>query len=74
MESAADFIFGPQPPIEEPAAPAPAGEPAPVAAAAPDPLGPLAGLAGNWTGQGFNVIWRPTRSSRVGRTGSWSST
>ena len=59
MESAADFIFGPQPPIEEPAAPAPAGEPAPVAAAAPDPLGPLAGLAGNWTGQGFNVIWRP---------------
>src|SRR6266487_316904 len=49
MESAADFVFGPLPPIEEPAA---------VAAAA-DPLGPLAGLAGNWTGQGFNVIWRP---------------
>jgi hypothetical protein len=66
MESAADFVFGPQPPIEEPpapaaepAAPAAAGEPAPVAAAAPDPLGPLAGLAGNWAGQGFNVIWRP---------------
>jgi hypothetical protein len=50
MGSAADFVFGPLPPIEEPAAPA---------AAAADPLGPLAGLAGNWTGQGFNVIWRP---------------
>ena len=51
MESAADFVFGPLPPIEEPAPPA--------AAAPVDPLGPLAGLAGNWTGQGFNVIWRP---------------
>jgi len=50
MESATDFIFGPQPPIEEPPA---------VAAAAADPLGPLAGLEGNWTGHGFNVIWRP---------------
>ncbi|HEY1343695.1 MAG TPA: heme-binding protein [Streptosporangiaceae bacterium] len=58
MESAADFVFGPEPPIGEPAAPAAAGEPA-AAAAAADPLGPLAGLAGNWTGQGFNVIWRP---------------
>ena len=57
MESAADFVFGPLPPIEEPAPPAAAGEPAaPAAAAAADPLGPL---AGNWTGQGFNVIWRP---------------
>ena len=51
MESAADFVFGPLPPIEEPAPPA--------AAAPVDPLGPLAGLAGNWTGKGFNVIWRP---------------
>jgi len=59
MESAADFVFGPQPPIEEPAAPAATGEPATLAAAAADPLGPLAGLAGNWAGQGFNVIWRP---------------
>jgi hypothetical protein len=58
MESAADFVFGPLPPIEEPAAPAAPGEPAPLAAAA-DPLGPLAGLAGNWAGRGFNVIWRP---------------
>ena len=54
-----DFVFGPLPPIEEPAAPRAAGEPAPVAAAVADPLGPLAGLAGNWAGQGFNVIWRP---------------
>ncbi|HYA52239.1 MAG TPA: heme-binding protein [Streptosporangiaceae bacterium] len=60
MESPADFIFGPEPPIEEePAAPAVAAEPAPPAAAAADPLGPLAGLAGNWAGGGFNVIWRP---------------
>lgn len=60
MESAADFIYQPLPPIEEPAPP-PAAAAEPVAAAAPaaDPLGPLAGLAGNWTGQGFNVIWRP---------------
>jgi hypothetical protein len=55
-----DFVFGPLPPIEEPAAPPAAGEPAaPVAAAVADPLGPLAGLAGNWAGTGFNVIWRP---------------
>jgi hypothetical protein len=58
MESAADFVFGPLPPIEETATPTVTGEPAAVAAAA-DTLGPLAGLAGNWTGQGFNVIWRP---------------
>jgi hypothetical protein len=55
MESAADFVFGPLPPIEEPATPAATGEPAALA----DPLGALAGLAGNWAGQGFNVIWRP---------------
>ena len=53
MGSVADFIFEPLPPIEESAAP-----PA-TAAAAADSLGPLAGLAGNWTGRGFNVIWRP---------------
>ncbi len=59
MESAADFVFGPLPPIEEPAPPAAAAVPIAAAAPAADPLGPLAGLAGNWTGQGFNVIWRP---------------
>src|SRR5215831_10571226 len=26
-------------------------------------LGPLAGLAGSWTGQGFNAIWRPHRGN-----------
>src|SRR5215468_11774977 len=54
MGSVADFVFGPLPPIEETT---PAGTAEPAAAA--DPLGPLAGLAGKWTGQGFNVIWRP---------------
>jgi hypothetical protein len=28
-------------------------------AAAPDPLGALAGLLGTWKGHGFNAIWRP---------------
>ena len=28
-------------------------------AAAPDPLGALAGLLGTWKGHGFNTIWRP---------------
>jgi hypothetical protein len=59
MESAADFVFEPLPPIEEPATPTATGEPSTLEAAAADPLGPLAGLAGNWAGQGFNVIWRP---------------
>jgi hypothetical protein len=67
MESAAEFVFQPLPPIEpappaaaaEPAAPATAEAPTVAAAPAADPLGPLAGLAGNWTGSGFNVIWRP---------------
>jgi hypothetical protein len=73
MESAADFVFGPLPPSKNRRRNA-AGEPAAPAAAAADPLGPLAGLAGNWTGQGFNVSLAPTRSSRAGRTASWSST
>jgi hypothetical protein len=30
-----------------------------VAAAAPNPLGPLAELPGTWKGHGFNTIWRP---------------
>ena len=52
MDLAPDFSFQPLPPIEEPAALAPAA----------DPLGPLAGLAGTWSGQGFNVIWRPNHA------------
>ena len=35
-----------------------------AAAAVPDQgLGPIAGLAGNWSGQGFNAIWRPHRGA-----------
>jgi hypothetical protein len=54
MELSADFVFQPLPPIE----------PAAAAAIAPDaagggPLGQLANLSGSWSGQGFNVIWRP---------------
>lgn len=51
MDLAADFTFQPLPAIEN----------APEAPAA-NPLGPLAGLAGKWTGRGFNVIWRPNHT------------
>jgi hypothetical protein len=66
MELPAGFSFQPIPPIEEPetfAAPA-AGEGPAMAAAAPaaDPLRLLPGLAGTWTGEGFNVIWRPNHT------------
>jgi hypothetical protein len=30
-----------------------------ITAATPNPLGPLAALAGTWVGHGFNAIWRP---------------
>jgi hypothetical protein len=36
-------------------------EGAPPAITATAGLGPLAGLAGTWTGRGFNAIWRPHR-------------
>jgi hypothetical protein len=53
MELAADFAF--QPLDNDEGAPVLA-----ATAAAPDQgLGPLAGLAGSWSGQGFNAIWRP---------------
>ena len=56
MELAANFAFQPLD-NDEGAAP-------PAAAAVPDQgLGPLAGLAGNWSGQGFNAIWRPHRGA-----------
>lgn len=55
MEQAAEFTFGPLPPIDEPATFAASGE---------SPLGPLAGLAGKWRGRGFNVIWRPRPQKR----------
>jgi hypothetical protein len=51
MELAADFSFQPLPPLENPVQ-----FPFPDVAS---PLGPLAGLAGKWSGRGFNVIWRP---------------
>jgi hypothetical protein len=31
----------------------------PPVVAVPSPLGPLSEFAGNWTGQGFNTIFRP---------------
>jgi hypothetical protein len=37
----------------------------PVGTAVPlalDPLGPLAPLAGTWSGHGFNTIWRPSKN------------
>ncbi len=46
MELASDFSFQPLPPLDP-------------ATAVASPLGPLAGLTGKWSGQGFNVIWRP---------------
>jgi hypothetical protein len=66
MESTTEFIFDPLPPIEEPAASAAVGEPVTFAASAAHPLGPLTGLAGTWTGRGFNVIWRPHQVVPVG--------
>jgi hypothetical protein len=51
MELAGDFSFVPLPPIENPVE-----FPFPELASR---LGPLTGLAGKWSGQGFNVIWRP---------------
>jgi hypothetical protein len=46
-----DFTFEPVPAVAD-------AEPHPFTSIA-DPLGPLASLAGTWTGTGFNTIWRP---------------
>jgi hypothetical protein len=54
MELAADFSFQPLPAIQDGVQPLSAG--------AASPLGPLAALAGKWTGRGFNVIWRPNHT------------
>jgi hypothetical protein len=54
MELATDFSFQPLPPLEDPV-----HFPFPEVA---NPLGPLAGLAGKWSGRGFNVIWRPNHT------------
>jgi hypothetical protein len=54
MELAADFSFQPLPALENPV-----HFPFPAVA---HPLGPLAPLAGKWSGRGFNVIWRPNHT------------
>ena len=54
MDLAADFSFQPLPAVENATQ-----QPFPDVAS---PLGPLAPLAGKWTGRGFNVIWRPDRT------------
>ena len=54
MELAADFAFQPLDNDEGTAAAGPRLAPG---------LGPLAGLAGTWSGQGFNAIWRPHRGA-----------
>ncbi len=54
MELAADFSFQPLPALDSPVQ-----FPFPDVA---NPLGPLAGLAGKWSGRGFNVIWRPNHT------------
>jgi hypothetical protein len=51
MEPAARFVFQP---LDN-------QEGAPPAVTVPAGLGPLSGLVGSWSGQGFNAIWRPHR-------------
>jgi hypothetical protein len=51
MTLSPDFSFQPLPALENEIL-----EPFPEIAS---PLGPLAPLAGKWTGRGFNIIWRP---------------
>jgi hypothetical protein len=56
MDLAADFVMTPLPPVD--------GVSSNFARqAAADPLGRLAGLAGAWSGTGFNVIWRPNSAA-----------
>ena len=53
MNQATRFVFQPLDNDE--------GSPSALAVSAG--LGPLAGLAGTWSGQGFNTIWRPHRDT-----------
>jgi hypothetical protein len=55
MELKDDFVFRPLPPVEDTIHFPFPHFPFPI----PNPLGPLAALAGDWGGKGFNVIWRP---------------
>jgi hypothetical protein len=59
MDLARDFEFKPLPPITGPHSGTEADQPFAAAAVPGNPLGRLAGLAGKWSGTGFNVIWRP---------------
>jgi hypothetical protein len=54
-------------PATPPAPSAPSSGPLPPIPQAPPPtLGPLAGLAGSWSGKGFNTIWQPRQQAIVG--------
>ena len=54
MELSPDFAFRPLPAIENETL-----QPFPQVAS---PLGPLAPLAGKWSGRGLNIIWRPNHT------------
>jgi len=54
MTLSPDFSFQPLPALEHEIL-----EPFPEI---PSPLGPLAPLAGKWTGRGMNIIWRPNHT------------
>ena len=54
MELSPDFSFQPLPALQNEIT-----QPFPQVAG---PLGPLAPLAGKWSGRGFNVIWRPNHT------------
>jgi hypothetical protein len=54
MTLSPDFSFQPLPALEHEIL-----EPFPDV---PSPLGPLAPLAGKWTGRGMNIIWRPNHT------------
>jgi hypothetical protein len=57
MDLKPDFSFRPLPEIKRPLRFS--LEAVPKTTALASPLGPLQDLPGTWTGQGFNVIWRP---------------
>jgi hypothetical protein len=59
-----DFVFDPKEQVARtssypPGPPAPVPSPVPAPPGPPLELGPLAALAGEWSGSGLNCIWRP---------------